>query len=1406
MRKYNLQVLPANVNVTLGDNTTTHINKKVNLSMRPEGSRDPAQTSTFYLQNDADLILGYEALIGLRSLKQFTLDIKFIGNEAKMYYQGYQISQEIRACQALLGSVKVDQRHASVTSDPVLTRLLARYKSVFSDIGPEPLRGAPMRILTVHNRPIFAKQRHYNLDEITQMKKHIQGLLEKGIIEETYSGYAATSRIIPKRNGTGRLVINYIPLNSVTLRDSYALPHVSDILSALQGKSYFSTLDCSQGFYQVLVDKRDRHKTAFSTPIGNYQFVRCPFGARNSCAKFQSEMNRIFHNGLYSRCVIYVDDILVLGESREDHDRNLEWVFDRCRQYNVKLKIEKCKLAQREVDYLGFRVSGQSISPLKERVATLRSDRPPRSKTELKSVIGKLNFYSRFIANYSSMLEPLRELFRKNKDFQWLPNHQIVYEKLISALNDARPQHWVPRSAFKIIELHVMRDTLEVLCLTQDEKLICRSSRFLGPAESNYSLVEKQLLALSLAIDKFKVWLHPENMSIRVSSNGIARALELKERPERIEKLLMRIPDGFDTYKFEIKEGLLNQIEVRYKTHIPEEIYFVDGACKANGKPDCKASWAVVAQYDENINACGFVEHNPSNQSAELSAAIEACKIAKLRCQKEITIVTDSKYLHSAATDWTDRWKANDWKDHRNKPVVHTDLFKQLLNAKTGIQIEWIHVKGHSGVHGNVRADSLARSLLDEQEEALNALMTAPSRMQVDDPEMQVIRKQIEQNERDDLVIEHGIVYYVDPKIEIDDPRRMYVPTLTRPWLLQLAHDNHLYGGHLGIKKTFSKLTRFYWPGMLKDVDIYVKSCHVCQSFKNRAGIPPGYLHSIPVSKAFEHLHLDIVGPTISTTKRGNRYIITATDAFSKYAFAKPCQSIKTLDLIKFVEDNIMFTHGKPEVIITDRGSQFTSSEWEKYTRTHAIKHQLTSSYHPQSNGIDERLNGTLVRILRSYVDEFQEMWDVRLRGALYVYNTTVHSSTGFSPYHILHGLDPRSPFNEHVQSDSNLEILSQVREFIRRKADELNKQAQASQKREYDRRHREANLRVGQFVWVREHACPTDVSKKFYPKWYGPCVVISVIGDEDNPKAVSILDLEQRARKVVAIQDVKPHHERPDNLSNILNKYNAKEGEVQPDGSMEIDHESPLIQLDDIPCGADKPSSRLTEKRDESPDHHAFQSHDESIAKSTSDMNPSTSLHEASANSQDTNNFVSSSPRRRVTFSDQTQIFLPDASSIHFPDDTREEPPFSPPPNKDNPYVMEFIIDNPTTDPDFDPEAQNDASSSDTISPGETTTESRDHSSTAPPQQAIVPTAPVSGYRLRPLPGRSVANIPAENQPVQQDNNDASQTSSNASDVSAVDSLNDDLIPPEVDELDEETLIDINAVLRELIRTTSIV
>lgn len=1201
MQRRPLKTMRANMNARLANNSYVNINKKVMLYIRPKGDIQPAKLLPFYVQNKEKTICGHQALLCLDHLKTFNLEIKVRNGRIIVCHNHNTIGNEMATPIDSYSSLKSDDRFDSLHLDNELVTIIKRNKRVFTDLDQEPIRGKPMRFITFHQRPIFAKQRHYSSTEIIQMKEHVEGLLRQGIIEPTTSGYAATSRIIPKKSGKGRLVVNYIPLNNVTMRNSYSLPHVADIFGVIQGNKYFTTMDCEQGFYQILVDPRDRHKTAFSTPVGNYQYVRCPFGAINSCATFQAEMNRIFAEGLYTRCVIYVDDILVFGRTKEEHDNNLAWVLARCSEYNVKLKLEKCNFFKTEVEYLGFLITGNSIAPTKKKCDSLLGIKPPTDKTELRSVVGKLNFYSRFIPNYSKQLEPLRELFRKNKDFQWRPYHQAVLNKIIESLSTSTPQMIANRKDDKVIELLITDDSLETLCISKEGRLIHRAGRFLTAAEASYSLIEKQLLAIILAFKKFKTFLDPEHITIRVPTNGVEKVLSMKNRPERVEYLLLKIPLGFDTFKFEIKETLLERSSKQSKDHIPQEIYYVDGACKLNGKPNCEASWAVCAEFDRELTRIGFVKESPSNNAAELTAAIEACKLAKEKCQTEITIVTDSKYLHSAATLWIDKWCSNDWLDHKKKPVVNKELFLNLIHAKEGLQIEWIHVKGHGDVPGNIRADSLARSLLDEQQRAICCAAIRAEELQDDEVEIQQVKQQILSGIRNDLCIEDNVVYYIDNKLPQGDQLRIYVPSDHRKWLLKLAHDNQLHGGHSGIKTTHRKLIRFWWPRMHRDVELYVKSCDTCQRFKENPGLPPGYLKSIPVSRVFEHLHIDIIGPLKSTYK-GSKYIVTATDAFSKWAYAKAVKNTLTEELIRFLEDNIIAIHGKPEVIISDQGPQFTSNEWKDYLRESEIGQNMTTGYNPQANGIDERLNGSLTRILRAYVDEFQTNWDEKLKWALYAYNTRVHSSTGYSPYQLIHGLDPRSP----LKGPTNLEIdsindINKTRDSMRTDAIIRNMQAQENQATEYNRRHSEFKLNIGDLVLAREQTAPVDLSKKLYPKWDGPCVIIGFVGDQTK-KAAIVLNCSTMKKKTLALRHIKPYLERSSaGFSFMQNPSTEREKSKEKGEAQEPEEEEPSYIPLYMPQSASH--SILRELRNQSEERSSQERSSASVAQAPHDI-----------------------------------------------------------------------------------------------------------------------------------------------------------------------------------------------------------
>lgn len=566
--------------------------------------------------------------------------------------------------------------------------------------------------------------------------------------------------------------------------------------------------------------------------------------------------------------------------------------------------------------------------------------------------------------------------------------------------------------------------------------------------------------------------------------------------------------------------------------------------------------------------------------------------------------------------------------------------------------------------------------------------------IQEDDEEIELLKEAISNGLRTDLVLEDDVVYYIDTRTTGDGLKRIYAPKRSRYFLLNVAHDNQVYGGHLGVKATFRKLFNFWWPHMHSEVEKYVKSCDICQAHKNPVGMPPGYLYNIPVSSIFEHVHLDIMGPIEPRTTRGNLHIITATDGFSKWAFAQPVQNIRTETVIKFLESQIFSIYGFPKTVITDQGTQFTSNEWKEYFRANEIQHNMTSPYHPQANGVDERVNGTLTKILKPYVDDQHEDWDLNLKWAVYIYNTTVHNSTGFSPFQVLHGLEPRSPLKSSSAS-TDIDLISRMREVIRSKTNANIVRSQATQKRYYDRRHRQFCLKIGEIVKIREHTVPTGLSRKFYAKWLGPAVIIGIRGDPDEPRSVTVFDCTNLRSKTVALNDIAPYYTRDRDEYNQLERGDEGNSTNNLDKSMQsmaseadtschhdlvnncrFDSEINMTQTS--PLGSQRVPEG--EEVDQYIVEGSTNNHCEINFSQEFEANQSSSPNLENICRPDTEEAIldpsndhNTSPSRRVSINQEVQMHEFNSNLPVAPNEVH------------NPYLMDFIQDDSVKDPDFE-------------------------------------------------------------------------------------------------------------------------
>ena len=198
--------------------------------------------------------------------------------------------------------------------------------------------------------------------------------------------------------------------NSVTRKDAYPLPRIDDTLTNLAGYKWYSTLDLISGYWQVALDEEDGEKTAFRTTEGLYKFRVMPFGLCNAPATFQRLMDLVLAGLQWSHCLVYIDDIIILGRDFADHISNLDRVFQRIQEAGLKLKPRKCAFLQDQVCYLGHVVSREGIATDPEKIRKVETWPVPTSAREVQRFLGFANYYRKFIRSFATIARPLHRL------------------------------------------------------------------------------------------------------------------------------------------------------------------------------------------------------------------------------------------------------------------------------------------------------------------------------------------------------------------------------------------------------------------------------------------------------------------------------------------------------------------------------------------------------------------------------------------------------------------------------------------------------------------------------------------------------------------------------------------------------------------------------------------------------------------------------------------------------------------------------------------------------------------------------------------------------------------------------------------------------------------------------------
>ena len=372
-------------------------------------------------------------------------------------------------------------------------------------------------------------------------KRCLREQLESGVIRPSSSAWAAPTVLVRKADGSVRFCIDYLGLNSRTIKDAYPLLRIDMCFDCLGDMSYFSTLDLQSGYWQVQVEETDIHKTAFITKYGLFECIKMPFSLCSAPSTFQRCMELVFRGLQWRTLLIYLDDIIILGRTMEENLERLDEALGRLQAANLKLKPSKCKLLQREVLFLGHIVSSEGARPNPKLVEAVCQWSPPQDRRGVQQFLGLCNYYKRFVPNFSAIASSLTEL--TSKMFRWTEAANLAFLTLKTALYCSCPVF--PSSIWRVPAGHRRLRPGGRRCPVQvqdgEEKVIAYSSKKLNKQQRRYCVTRRELLAVVTFLREFRNYLLAQEFVIRTDHNSLTWLLRFKEPQGQLARWLQYV-------------------------------------------------------------------------------------------------------------------------------------------------------------------------------------------------------------------------------------------------------------------------------------------------------------------------------------------------------------------------------------------------------------------------------------------------------------------------------------------------------------------------------------------------------------------------------------------------------------------------------------------------------------------------------------------------------------------------------------------------------------------------------------------------------------------------------------------------------------------------------------------------
>ncbi|QRW26688.1 Retrovirus-related Pol polyprotein from transposon [Rhizoctonia solani] len=806
--------------------------------------------------------------------------------------------------------------------------------------------------------------------------KQIEEWLKLGVIEPSKSAWGFPV-IVVYRNSKPRLCVDYRRLNEVAVPDEYPLPKQTDILHALEGSQWLTTLDALAGFTQLTIKEEDREKLAFRCHNGHWQPTKLLFGYRNGPAEFQRVMNRILSRFLWQFALVYIDDIVIYSVKFEDHCNHLDQVLGAIEEAEITLSPKKCHIGYQSLLLLGQKVSRLGLSTHKEKVDAILELEPPKNVPTLQTFLGMMTYFSSYIPFYSWIVAPLFKLLKKGTDWSWEEKEQQAFELAKEALASAPQVQSIKikdlkgTKAYKYLRGEydkgnpVPRMTIPASKQRDDvtggdtwdkqdfeettaqvERVIAYWSRILKEAERNYSPTEREALALKEALVKFQVYLEGAEF-VAITDHA---ALTWSKTYNNVNRRLMTWGLVFSAYP---------------------GMQIVHRAGRVHDNADPISRLRRRTPYHTSPLA---------DQSTPLKLNMEEDPLRNL--YKEINERFEEKLL-GVASAFTQSYKiGNSQKPIKKWIPTPTEAISYQTTTSYSVEIS-INSEEITRFIEAYKKDSHFKQVMEEFKSHHNPLNPPFHQYQIGD---------------------NGLIYFIDSQ----EKYWLCVPRDLQVDILKENHDNLNQGAHAGYAKTYHRIASvYYWPKMARSIQKYVHTCDICQKAGHRRHGPRGFLQPLPIpQQPFEVVSMDF----IMDLPPSNNYntILVIVDKLTKYGHFIPCTTqIDEAQTAQLFHDHIWCHYGLPWQVITDRDARWTGAFWGHLVSMLGIRRALTTAHHPQSDGQTEILNQTTEVAIRVFTNPAKDNWSKLLSGFAHSYNTSVHTSTQQTPAFLLRRFQP---------------------------------------------------------------------------------------------------------------------------------------------------------------------------------------------------------------------------------------------------------------------------------------------------------------------------------------------------------------------------------------------------------------